>query len=102
MIIVAGAARIRTDRRDEAARLVRQMGEQTRREPGCVTSAYYASLESPETFFLYQVWESEEALSAHYRQDFVRAFLDRLPEMLDGTTAVQFLNRYETDEGSPL
>lgn len=95
MILVAGSARIHPDRREEALQLARVMAEKTREEAGCVSTGYYCAVESPETFFLFQIWDSEEALASHYRQPFVREFLEKLPEMLDGTTAVQFLTRYD-------
>ncbi|GAB4464339.1 MAG: putative quinol monooxygenase [Armatimonadaceae bacterium] len=102
MIVVAGSARVRPEKRVEAMELAKRMTEQTRQEAGCRSSGYYVSVESPETFFLFQVWESEEALNEHYRQEHVRQFQEKLPEMLAGETAVHFLNRYDVESVMPL
>jgi quinol monooxygenase YgiN len=102
MILVTGSARVRPERQAEALQLARAMAARTRQEPGCVATGYYAALDAPDTFFLFQLWESEDALDAHYRQPHVREFLERLPELLAGTTAVQFLTRYEVTGETPL
>jgi quinol monooxygenase YgiN len=95
MILVSGSARVHPDKVREATALAQQMTAFTRTEPGCLSTGYYVSIESPQNFFLFQVWKSEEALSNHYRQEHTRQFLESLPQYLDGETAVRFLNRYD-------
>ncbi len=98
MILVSGTARVRPERRDEALAVARTMTERTRQEPGCISSGYYTAIEAPNNFVLVQIWETEEALNNHYRQDFFQHFLEQLPELLDGATSVQSLDRYDVAE----
>lgn len=98
MILVSGTARVRPERREDALAVARAMAERTRQQPGCISSGYYTAIESPDNFVLVQIWENEEALNNHYRQEFVQQFLERLPELLDGATSIQSLDRYDVEE----
>jgi quinol monooxygenase YgiN len=84
MILVAGAVRIRPERRDEAVRVALAMAEATRAEPGCRQYAFYADLQAPDTFFVFEEWDSEEALARHFETPHMAEFQAKLPALLAG------------------
>src|SRR5262249_42720487 len=92
MIVIAGSVAVRPDRREEAVRVARTMVAATRREAGCQTYRFSADLDDPNTFLIFEEWESEEALGRHFQTPHMAAFREALPGLLAGAPA---LRRYE-------
>ena len=92
MIIVHGTFPIRSEVRDDAIALMREMVMASRSEYGCVSYEFYVGLTDPNTLLLFQEWESVEALQGHYETDHMEDFLKALPEVLDGEISTR---RYE-------
>ena len=92
MIVIAGTVRIRPERRDDAVRAVLEMAEATREEPGCLTYRFFADLADPSIFFLFEEWESEDALARHFRTAHMEVFRRRIPDVVAGPSAIR---RYE-------
>ena len=92
MIIVHGTFSIRSEVRDDAISLMREMVMASRSEYGCVGYEFYVGLTDPNTLLLFQEWESVEALQGHYETDHMEDFLKALPEVLDGEITTR---RYE-------
>jgi quinol monooxygenase YgiN len=84
MILIAGSVRIRPERRDEAVRVALAMAAATRAETGCRRYRFYADLEKADTFFLFEEWDSEEALAAHFQTPHMTEFQAKLPGLLAG------------------
>lgn len=51
---------------------------ETRKEPGCLRFELDASLDSPTTFFLVELWKSEADLHLHFETDHVKSLLPKL------------------------
>lgn len=91
MIIVKGAIPVKSEDREEAVALIRELAEASRCEQGCLAYEVYMSLEEPETVVLWQQWASLEALETHFSSDHVDAFLDLIPDYIDGqVTSARF------------
>jgi quinol monooxygenase YgiN len=89
VIIVAGTVAIEAGRRDAAVRIARAMATATATEPGCLRYRFYADLDDPNTFFVYEEWESEEALARHFQTDHMRAFQAELPTLVAGAPDIR-------------
>ena len=89
MIIVSGTVAIKAGRRDAAVRVAQTMVAATVKEPGCLRYRFYADLDDPDTFFLYEEWESEEALATHFQTEHMRAFQAELPGLLGGALDIR-------------
>ena len=89
MIIIAGTVTVKQGLRDEAMRAASDMVEATRAEPGCRAYAFYADLQDPHTFFLFEEWESEEALQRHFATPHMAAFRAHLPGLLAAPIAIK-------------
>ena len=99
MIVIAGTVRVRPGRREEAMRAARAMVAATRAEPGCRHYRFYADLEDPEIFFLFEEWDSEAALAAHFQSEHMRVFQQQLPGLVAGPPQIR---RYEVQAAAPL
>ncbi len=75
--------------RDELAALV----EPTSKEDGFVNYDLHVSIEDPALFFLYENWESGEALDAHFQTPHLVRFVGLTDELLDGGLNLTRLRR---------
>ena len=82
MIVIAGKIQVKPERRDEARKAALDMVEATRRESGCLSYAFYADLVEPATFFLFEEWESDAALGAHFQTEHMARFQQQAPAFL--------------------
>ena len=92
MIIVHGTFPVKSQLRDNALDLMRQMASASRAEEGCISYEFYVGLTDPNTLLLFQEWESVDALQGHFETDHMEEFLRALPNVLDGEVATR---RYE-------
>ena len=99
MIVVAGTAVVKSEQRQEAARAARTMAAATRAEVGCLAYRFSADLEDANTFFIFEVWESEEALARHFQTEHMRVFRERLPAFLAAPPAI---TRYVVASAAPM
>jgi quinol monooxygenase YgiN len=99
MVVIAGQVKVRPERRADAARIAMDMAAATRAEPGCVEYRFSADLEDPNTFHLFEHWETEEALQRHFQTPHMAEFRQHLPGLLAGPTAVR---RYAVSSVVPM
>lgn len=65
MIIVAGSILVKPEAHDTAVAAFLKMAAETLKEDGCIIYEFFASLDTPGTFHVYEHWETKEALAAH-------------------------------------
>lgn len=66
MLVVAGTIVIDPARRSQAEAAFEKMREATLKEPGCLAYQAYFDRRDPGVIFMFEKWESEEALAAHF------------------------------------
>jgi quinol monooxygenase YgiN len=78
---------------------IRPVVEATRQEPGNVAYRYYRDLDDPTTLFLFEEWESEDALEQHFQMPYVIDFVAAMASygILDAA-----VHRYEVGEKSQM
>lgn len=84
MIIVAGTVQIKPEMRDVAIQIALKMAQATQAETGCIVYKFYADLKEATTFFVFEAWESEEALAQHFQTEHMAEFRQHLPNLLAG------------------
>ena len=84
MIVIAGSVAIKPEQRDEAARVALAMARASQAEAGCATYRFSADLDDPNTFHIFEEWESEDALARHFATDHMRVFREHIPRMVAG------------------
>ena len=99
MIIVAGKVAIRPERRAAAIQVALRMAEATQSEPGCITYQFFADLKDPNTIFVFEAWETEEALAQHFQTDHMKAFQQELPKFVAGEMDIK---RYQVESVSAI
>jgi quinol monooxygenase YgiN len=99
MIIVAGTARVLTDRRDDAIRRGIVMAATSEEEDGCISYRVTGDLLDPVRFHIMEVWRDEAALQAHFRTEHFQTFAKFLSEALDGPGDFR---KYEVSADGPL
>ena len=67
MIILNGTVDVDPERRDEALRAGCPHMEATRAQAGCLDYVWSADLLTPGRIYVYERWESQEALEAHFK-----------------------------------
>jgi quinol monooxygenase YgiN len=90
MTVVAGSVRVRPDKRDEAVRVALKMAQATQAESGCRSYRFSADLEDPTLFFIFEEWESDEALGAHFQTPHMSDFQTALPDIIAGPPDIRF------------
>ena len=99
MIVIAGKILVKPERRDEAQRAALAMAEATRREAGCISYTFYADLVEPGTFFLFEEWESDAALAAHFQTEHMARFQQQVPALVAGPPKI---TRYVVESATSL
>ena len=89
MIVIAGSVTIRPDRREEAVRAALAMARATQAEAGCVAYRFAADLVDPNTFLIFEEWESEDALARHFESAHMRVFREQIPALVGGPPSIQ-------------
>jgi quinol monooxygenase YgiN len=92
MLLIAGTVKVKPETRAEAAQAALTMAKATQGEAGCVSYGFYAALEDPNTFLIFEQWESEAALAAHFQTPHMATFNQLIPRFL---AAPPSIDRYE-------
>lgn len=69
MIVVQGDFVIKPGKREEAIAAMTRVAKATQQEAGCIRYNFYADLEDPNRFIVYEEWESLDHLNAHLSAD---------------------------------
>ena len=99
MIVIAGHVALDPARREPAIAAARAMMEETRKEKGCISYSFSADLEVPGCFRIFEEWESDEALRAHFASPHMARFQKAVGGLGVREMAVQ---RYEVAKVGPL
>lgn len=84
MIIVAGTAPIQPGKRDEALAVALEMQQATQAEAGCIEYRFYIDPMDDNALFVFEIWESDAALAAHFETPHMATFRERMPEFVAG------------------
>lgn len=61
---------------------------QTRNEKACLQYDLHQSIEDPQTFVFYEVWENQDGLDLHNQQPYLVAFSKVASELLESPPAL--------------
>jgi quinol monooxygenase YgiN len=99
MIVIAGHVALDPERREAASTAAREMMQETRKEAGCISYTFSADLEQPGRFRIFEEWESEEALRAHFASPHMARFQKAVGGLGVREMVVQ---RYDVAKVGPL
>lgn len=99
MIVVAGSVPVRPDRREQAVAAVLEVAEKTRSEAGCISYRFSSDLADANLFLIFEEWETDEALRAHFETEHLKAFRQLMPGLVAGAPKIR---RYVVSSVGPL
>jgi quinol monooxygenase YgiN len=99
MIVIAGTIHLRPGTRADALRVARVMETATRAEPGCRQYRFYADADDPDVLFLFEEWDSDDALARHFQTAHMHEFQTHIPNLVAGPPT---LKRYEVSTATPM
>jgi quinol monooxygenase YgiN len=99
MLVIAGQLRLDPARRDAAVAASQKVMRETRREAGCISYTFSADLADEGVFHVFEEWESQQALDAHFKTPHMAAFQGAM-----GGFGIQEMKiqRYEVASVGPL
>ena len=74
-LVISGTIEIDPADVERARELLGPLVTATHAEPGCLAYGFYADLDAPGSFRVYEEWESAEANAAHSASDHLAAFM---------------------------
>jgi len=66
--------KVKEEHRDEVVSILQNMVQCTRKEEACELYNLHQSFEDKNLFTFYEIWKSQEGLSAHNEQPYIKAF----------------------------
>ncbi|MGL4608743.1 MAG: putative quinol monooxygenase [Trueperaceae bacterium] len=97
MIIIAGTVFVQEANMEQAKALALTMANATHAEAGCIEYRFYNDLENPSKFFIFERWETQEALTKHFQTEHMCTFNEQLPQVLASKPEIY---RYEVSNSS--
>ena len=99
MLIVSGIITMEPEAQDKAVELVGPLVEATLAESGNVTYGFWADVNQPGVFRVYEEWADENALNAHMATPHMAEFLTGMMSLpITGTE----INKHVVSESSKL
>jgi quinol monooxygenase YgiN len=99
MIVVAGRITLDPKNRDKAIAAALEMMKETHKEAGCKSYVFSAELEEPGAFRIFEEWESEEALRAHFGVPHMKRFQEAMGGF--GVTGMS-VQKYQVSSVGPV
>lgn len=98
-LVISGTIVIDPADAERARALVAPLVAATHAEPGCLAYGFYADLDDPGTFRVYEEWESAEANAAHSASEHLATFMSGVAELAVRRAR---LDRYEVAAASRI
>ena len=98
MLVIAGIIRIDPQNRSVADAAFDKMRAATLKEPGCIDYQAYADRNDPGVFFMFEKWETPEALAKHFQTPHMAEF-NAIPQLIAGPPSI---NRSEVSAVTKL
>jgi quinol monooxygenase YgiN len=92
MLVIAGTVKVKPEMRAEAVQAAIKMAKASQAESGCKAYRFYADLEDPNTFLIFEQWEDDAALMTHFQTPHMAEFNGVIPRFL---AAPPSIDRYE-------
>jgi quinol monooxygenase YgiN len=99
MLVVAGRIELDPKHRNQAIAAAFEMMRATRAEAGCRSYVFSAELDDPGVFRIFEEWESEAALHAHFQTPHMARFQQAIGALGVKNVAVQ---RYDVSKVGPV
>ena len=77
---------------EDALKLIKELVSLTRTEKGNILYTYCQDTSTPDTFAMFEVWESQEAMASHLASEHFTRIIPQLAEKLAEPTRLETYN----------
>lgn len=84
MLVIAGNAPINPAKREEGKVILKTMMDATMQEDGCITYQFLFNPWNDAEVHIFEEWESQDALDAHFQSAHMAEFRKALPNFVTG------------------
>lgn len=95
MIVIAAMIKTAEGKGDEFEQEFRKLAPKVLNDPGTIAYALNRSINDPSTFFVYEKYESQEALQQHSKTPHFQEFSRAIASMLSGRPEIGLYNEVE-------
>jgi len=88
-VVVIGSAQGISQNREEVVRRVKKLQDAARKEAGCAEYNWTQSIDDPNKFIIFELWDSEQNLQAHLDSEHVKEFKQVVPDLFVSDPQVQ-------------
>lgn len=99
MLVIHGRIKIKAESKDRMLEAAAKIASLSLAEPGCGRYGFATDLADDLTLELFEQWDSQEALNAHFATAHFQEFSEVLLGAVDGTAE---FDRYDVSSVSPL
>ncbi len=99
MIVIAGRVVVDPDKNDAALPVAQEMMRETLKESGCAAYKFSADLTERGVFHIFEEWENQAALDAHFASPHMAKFQKAVGEL--GVKELS-VSRYDVSKKGPL
>ncbi|MEL6406379.1 MAG: putative quinol monooxygenase [Chloroflexota bacterium] len=99
MIVIAGTVKIDPAKREDAKAVMKTMMDATMQEDGCITYQFLFNPWDDSEVYIFEEWESAEALDAHFQTAHMATFREALPNFVTSSFDIK---RYDVSEVSNM
>ncbi len=99
MLVISGEIRVAPESRGKMIEQAIIMAQATRTEAGCHAYSFYTDIEDPNVLRIFEEWESDAALAAHFKAPHMAAYRAATKGL---TVISRALKKYEIASASPL
>jgi len=99
MIVVSGTFQFDPSKQDETIAATAELSAASMAEDGCHEYAFWPSSSEPGVFRVFEEWESDEAMAAHFSTPHIAAFMGAVGDLGLSSMDVQ---RYDVSAKSKL
>lgn len=88
-IVVAGHVTVKPEHRDEAVQRAIAIARDSESEDGCISYRFFCDLEDANVFHIFEEWESQEALDAHFQTEHLKEFQQHVAKLVAGPMSIK-------------
>lgn len=99
MVVIGGKLPVKPEAREQAVQIMLKMAAETHKEDGCNLYDFWVHTADPNTFLVFEEWESQEHLDRHVTTPHMTEFMEGISKVLSGKSDVKL---YTIESAKPL
>lgn len=89
MLIINAKFEVQSQAVEQYEALIKDLVASSRQETGNIGYEHFKSTESDNTYLMYEIWESQEAIEAHNNSEHFQQFIKSVKPLLAGPSDIK-------------